>query len=179
MRTSLLILVAGLYLAAFVGVAYLTRAKMRRLAGALSGGAAFGVVALLAVALGEIQRWWQVPKAGSSHFQLLLWLGIAASCTPVYLITWRVARRFGGRGLAVLAVAVAVVGPLRDYRIAAMFPDWIAFSPGLAPVLAVATIYALLVIVGHAVMRIVSGPSQGDSFARLGHGMNSAAAKLP
>ncbi len=181
MRTSQLILVTGLYLAAFVGVAYLTRAKVPRLAGALCGGAVFGVVGLLAVALGESQGWWRVPKAGSSHFQLLLWLVIAASCTPVYLITWRVARRFGGRGLAILAVASAVIGPLRDYRVAAMFPDWVAFSPGLVPGLAVATIYALLVIVGHAVMRIVSGPAQGDSFARLlsGDGMNSAAAKLP
>jgi hypothetical protein len=87
----------------------------------------------------------RVPKAGSSHFQLLLWVGIAVSCTPVYLITWRVACRFGGRGLAVLAVAAAVIGPPRDYRVAAMFPDWIAFSPDLAPVLAVATIYTLLV----------------------------------
>jgi hypothetical protein len=122
-----------------------------------------------------------VPKDGFSHFQLLLWLGIAISCTPVYLISWRVGRRFGGRGLAALAVVSAVIGPLRDYGVAAMFPDWIAFSPGLAPILAFATIYALLVVVGHAVMHIVSGPAQGDSFARLlpGAGTNSAAAKLP
>ena len=106
-----------------------------------------------------------VPKAGSSRFQLLLWFGIAVSSTPVYLITWRIARR--GRGLAVLAVAAAVIGPLRDYRVAAMFPDWIAFSPGFALVFAVATIYALLVVVGHGVMRIVSGSAQGDSFASL------------
>jgi hypothetical protein len=181
MTTSQLILMTSLYLAAFVGVAYLTRAKVPRIAGALCGSAAFGVVALLAVALGETQGWWRVPKAGSTHFQLLLWLGIAISCTPVYLITWRVARRFGGRGLAALAVASAVIGPLRDYRVAAMFPAWIAFSPGLAPILAVATIYALLVVMGHAVMRIFSGPAQRDSLARLlpAAGRNSSAAKLP
>jgi Kef-type K+ transport system membrane component KefB len=83
MTTSHLILMTSLYLAAFVGVAYLTRAKVPRIAGALCGGAVFGVVALLAVALGETQGWWRVPKAGSSHFQLLLWVGIAVSCTPV------------------------------------------------------------------------------------------------
>jgi hypothetical protein len=166
MTTSHLILMTSLYLAAFAGVAYLTRAKVPRIAGALCGGAVFGVVALVAVALGETQGWWRVPKAGSSHFRLLLWLGIAVSCTPVYLITWRVARRFGGRGLAVFALAAAVIGPPRDYQVAARFPDWIAFSPGIAPVVAVATIYALLIVVGHAVMRIVSGPAQGDLFAR-------------
>jgi hypothetical protein len=114
MTTSQLILMTSLYLAAFVGVAYFTRAKVARIAGALCGGAVFGVVTLLAVAVGETQGCWRVPKAGSSHFQLLLWVGIAFSCTPVYLITWRVARRFGGRGLAVLAAAAAVIGPLRD-----------------------------------------------------------------
>jgi hypothetical protein len=64
------------------------------------------------------------------------------------------------------ALAAAVIGPPRDYLVAAMFPDWIVFSPGIAPVLAVATFYALLVVVGYAVMRIVSGPAQGDSFSR-------------
>jgi hypothetical protein len=180
MTTSQLILMTSLYLAALVVVAYFTRAKVRRIAGALGGGAVFGVVALLAIALGESQGWWRVPKAGSSHFQLLLWLGVAVSGAPVYLITWRVARRFGGRGLAVFGLAAAAIGPPRDYLVTAMFPDWMVFSPGIAPVLAVATIYALLVVVGHAVMRIVAGPAQSDSFAgRLsGAGKNSAAGKV-
>ena len=181
MTTSQLILMASLYLAAFVGVAYFTRANGRRIAGALGGGVVIGVVLLLAIALGETQGWWRVPKTGSSHFQLLLWLVGSISCSPVYLITWRVARRFGGRGLAVFALAAALIGPPRDYLAAAVFPDWIALSPGIAPVLAIATIYALLVVVGHAVMRIVAGPAQADSFARRisGEGKNSAAGNLP
>jgi hypothetical protein len=166
MTTGHLIAMAGLYLAAFVGVAYLTRAKVPRIAGALCGGAVFGVVGLLALSLGEAQGWWRVPKAGSSHFRLLLWLALVVSCTPIYLITWRVARRFGGRGLAVFVLAAAVIGPARDYQVATMFPDWIAFSPGITPTLAVATLYAFLVAVGHAVMRIVSGPAQDDVLAR-------------
>jgi hypothetical protein len=170
MTTSHLIVMASLYLAVFVGVAYLTRAKVPRIAGALCGGAVFGVVAVLAVALGENEGWWRVPKAGSSHFRLVLWLAFAVSCTPVYLITWRAARRFGGRGLVVFALAAALIGPARDYQFAAMFPDWIAFSPGVAPILVIATIYALLVVVGHAVMRMVSGPAQADSLAALGRG---------
>jgi hypothetical protein len=42
-----------LYLAATVVVAILTRAMPRRIAGALAGGAAMGVMALGAVGLGE------------------------------------------------------------------------------------------------------------------------------
>jgi Kef-type K+ transport system membrane component KefB len=45
MTTSQLILMSSLYLAAFVGVAYLTRAKVPRIAGALGGGAVCGVFA--------------------------------------------------------------------------------------------------------------------------------------
>lgn len=166
MTTRELILMASLYLAAFAGVAFFTRAKARRILGALSGGAVFGVVGLLAIALGETEGWWRLPKTGSSHFQLLLWLGFVVSCSPVYLITWRVARRFGGRGLAVFTLASAGIGPPRDYLVAAVFPGWIVHSPGFAPILAIAAIYALLVLVGHAVMRIVAGPAQGDSLAR-------------
>ena len=80
------------------------------------------------------------PFGQHQYTTRLLWLGFAVSCAPVYLITWRVARRFGRRALAVCALAAAVIGPPRDYRLAAMYPDWIAYSPGIAPVLAVATI---------------------------------------
>lgn len=163
MSTSQLVLMLGLYLAAFAGVAHFTRAKVPRIAGAVCGGAVYGVVALVAIALGEKHGWWRVATAGSPHFQLLLWLGLVVSCMLVCLITWRVARRFGGRGLAMFALAAAVIGPPRDYWVAAMFPGWIAFSPGVAPVIADAAIYSLLVVVGHTVMRIIAGPAQRDS----------------
>ncbi len=166
MTTGQLILMIGLYLAAFVAVAYFTRAKVRRIMGALAGGAVFGLVALPALALGEAQGWWRLPKAGSSHFYLLLWLGFAVSGAPTYLIIWRVVRRFGGRGLAVFVVASTIIGPPRDYWITATFPAWMTFAPGIAPILADATLYALLVIVGHVVMRLVVGPAQGDPLAR-------------
>jgi hypothetical protein len=162
-----MILMTGLYLAALVAVAYWTRAKVRRIGGAVAGGAVFGVVALLAVALGEVQGWWRVPRANSAHFKLLLWLGITVSAAPVYLITWRVARRFGGRGMAVCVLTAAIIGPPRDYWFAATFPAWMVFSSGVVPVLADATIYALLVVVSHSVMRLVAGPAHGDSLARL------------
>ena len=121
---------------------------------------------MLAVALGERQGWWRLPKAASSYFPLLLWLAFAVSSTPVYLITWKAVRRFGGRGLAVFALVAAATGPARDYQFAAVFPAWIDFSPGITPIIAIATIYALLGVVGHTVMRMVSGPAEGDSFAR-------------
>lgn len=166
MTTIQMVAMIGFYLAAFVVAIYFTRAKVRRIGGALAGGSVFGLVALLALALGEAWGWWRVPKAGVPHFQLLLWLGLAVSCSPVYLITWRVARRFGGRGLAVCVLTAAIIGPPRDYLIAATFPGWMSFSPGMTPGLADATVYALLVVVGHSVMRMVAGNSGSDLLAR-------------
>jgi hypothetical protein len=161
-----IVLVVGLYLIIWVAVTWFTRANFRRLGGAAAGGAIFGAVALLSVAIGEEQGWWRVPKAGSSHFQLLIWLCIAISCAPVYLITWRLARRFGGLGLTWFIFAAALIGPPRDYAFAAVYPNWIDFTPGIAPILADATFYVLLVAVGHAAMRMFAGPAQGDSLAR-------------
>jgi hypothetical protein len=166
MTTAQIILMIGFYLALLFTVAYFTRAKMRRILGALAGGAVFGVVALLGIALGEARGWWNVPRAGTSHFQLLLWLGFTISSGSTYLILWRVVRRFGGRGLVVCVVVSTIIGPPRDYWITSMFPTWMIFAPSLAPVLADAAIYALLIIVGHVVMRLVVGPAQTDALAR-------------
>jgi len=151
------------YLVALIVLARITRTNPRRLAGALAGGAIFGIVALLGLTLGEARNWWRIPGLDSMKFKLLIWLGLAISCAPVYLITWRVARRFGARGLALCVLIAAIVGPPRDYLVAALFPQWIVYSPGPAPVLAIAAIYALLVLVGHAVMRLVAGPSAGEN----------------
>ena len=41
---------------------------------------------------------------------------------------------------------------------AAQFPNWMVFSPGVAPMLAVSVTYVLWIVVGHGVMRLVAGP---------------------
>lgn len=77
-------------------------------------------------------------------------------------ITWRLARRFGWRGLTVFLIIVAVIGPPRDYMYAAVFPAWMTFAPGFAPVLGDAAVYVALVAIGHAVMWLVAGRSTDD-----------------
>ena len=165
MTTQQLHLFNGLYLALLVMVAFFTRASARRIAGALAGGAAFGIVALAIIALGQKFGWWQMAITWQPYFLTLFWLGCAISCAPVYLITWRIARRFGRRGLAVVVVIVALIGPPRDYWYMARFPEWVAYGPGIAPALAISVTYALMVVVGHFVMRLVAGPASGDRLA--------------
>lgn len=75
------------------------------------GGASAGLLALAAIALFDVLGWWQVPFAPTPFFLLLFYLGLSISLTPIFLVTWRVARRFASHGLAVFLCAGAVIGP--------------------------------------------------------------------
>jgi hypothetical protein len=166
MTTLQLHLFNGLYLALLIVVAFLTRATARRIAGALTGGAAFGVVGLGIIAVGEKVGWWHMAITWEPYLLTVLFLGFVISCAPVYLLTWRVARRFGWRGLAVFTVVAAVIGPPRDRWYMARFPEWGAYGPGLAPVLAIAATYAIMVLLGHLMTCLVAGPARGSRLAR-------------
>lgn len=154
------------YLIELVGVVYFTRATVKRVLGALVGGASAGLLGLGAIALCEALDWWRIPFASTAYFLPLFYLGLSISLTPIYLVTWRVARRFRWRGLAVFLCAVGVIGPPRDYLIAAMFPKWMVFAPGVAPILADAGTYVAIVVLGHAVMCLIAGSAGKDELAR-------------
>jgi len=117
--------------------------------------------------LGNGLGWWLVPIASTPFFLPLFYLGLSVSLTPIYLVTWRLVRRFAWRGLAVFLSVVTVIGPPRDYLIAATFPKWMVFAAGVAPILADAATYFGMVALGHAAMRVIAGPASGDSLARL------------
>jgi hypothetical protein len=165
MTTQQLHLFNAIYLLVTALVAVLTRATPRRIAGATAGAAAGGVVGLGIVALGERVGWWHMAITWEPYLLTLLMIDFAV-CAFIFLITWRIARRFGGRGLTVFLVALAVIGPPRDYWYMRHFPEWGSYGPGIAPVLAISAAYVLIVLVGHGVMRLVAGPADGDRLAR-------------
>jgi hypothetical protein len=165
MTTQQLYLFNALYLVVLLVVCVLTRATARRIAGALAGGAVIGVVALGIIALGEKVGWWHMVITWEPHFLTLLLIGFI-ECAFIFLITWRIARRFGWRGLAVLLALLAVIGPPRDYWYMSRFPEWGSYGPGVAPVVAISATYVLLVLIGHGVMRLVAGPAAADRLAR-------------
>lgn len=162
MTTQQIIVVTCAYLVALVAVVYFTRATSRRVAGAFAGGAAVGCFGMGAIVLGNVLGLWRVPISWRPYFLALFYLGLAISVTPIYLVTWRVARRFGWRGLAVCLGVVAVIGPPRDYLYAATFPEWMVFAPGVTPILADAATYVGIVAIGHPVMCLIAGPSRED-----------------
>jgi hypothetical protein len=166
MTTQQIILWACAYLVELVAVIHFTRATGRRVLGAMVGGAAAGLLGLGAIALCEALGWWQIPFASTPYFLPLFYLGLSISLTPIYLVTWRLVRRFGWRGLAVFLCAVAIIGPPRDYLIVAVFPKWMVFAPGVAPIIADAATYVGIVAFGHAVMRLIAGPASEDQYRR-------------
>jgi hypothetical protein len=145
-------------------VAVMTRATARRVAGALIGSAACGPVALGIVVFCGRQGWWRMPIKWEAYFLTLLWIDIAL-WAYVFLITWRIARRFDGRGLAVTAIVAAVIGPFRDSWYMAQF-HWGSYAPGWTPMLAISVAYLLLGLTGHGIMRLVAGPAASDTLAR-------------
>jgi hypothetical protein len=154
--------VTSAYLVELVVVVYFTRATSQRVVGAFAGGAAVGCFGMGAIVLGNTLQLWRVPIARTPYFLALFYLGLVISVTPIYFVTWRLARRFGWRGLAVFIGIVAIIGPPRDYLFAATFPAWMVFAPGVAPILADSMSYVGIVAIGHAVMRLIAGPSRED-----------------
>ena len=147
-----IILVTCLYAVELVAVIYFTRGTSRRIVGAFGGGAVAACFGICAIVLGNALRLWHVPIFWTPSFVGLFYLGLAISVTPIYLVTWRLARRFGWRGLAVFISLVAVIGPPRDYL----------FAQGISPIIADAVTYIGIVAIGHVVMRIVAGPAVED-----------------
>ncbi len=166
MTTQQMLLISGLYLIGLIAVIYFTRAMVRRVLGAFVGGLAASLFALGIIAACKSLGWWQMPFAAATYFLPVFYVGLAITLTPIYLITWRLVRRFGWRGLAVFVGIVAVIGPPRDYMYATLFPEWMVFAPGVAPILADSAAYIGAVLIGHAVMRLLAGKSGNDRLAR-------------
>ncbi len=166
MTTWQIIVFTCAYGVALAAAVYFTRAPLRRVMGALAGGAAAGCFGMGAIVAGNAFGVWRVPLSSTPSVLGLFYVGLAISCSPIYLITWRVARRFRWRGVVVCLVVVGVIGPPRDYLYAALYPEWMVFAKGVAPVLADAATYLGLVTVGHVVMWGVSGPARDGHLAR-------------
>jgi hypothetical protein len=165
MTTQQLYVLSAFYLVLSVIVAILTRATGRRIAGAAAGGAVSGIASLGVILFCEKMGWWDMAIPWEPYF-LTLFVICCAICGFVFLITWRIARRFGWRGLAVALIVAAVLGPPRDHLWMSRFPEWGAYAPGFAPILAIAVAYVVLGVLGHATMRLVAGPATADRLAR-------------
>src|SRR5215510_8740940 len=120
--------------------AFFTRATLRRIVGAMAGAAAGGIILPVVIAVGETTHVWHMAIDWRPYMLALLIINVVL-CAYVFLITWRIARRFGWRGLLMVGVVAAIIGPPRDYLYMARFPDWGYYAPGFAPVIAISVSY--------------------------------------
>jgi hypothetical protein len=152
-------------LAAFAGLALFTRARPRRIAGAVVSVLVFTAISAPIDTIGRRGGWWSYPAyVDPPHPPLLLYLGQAFGFVgTLALIGWRVGRGFGARGLAILTAIVCAVGLARDLAIAAAMPELVRF--GAQPAAAVADVlaWALVVAVALGVTRAVAGPARADA----------------
>jgi hypothetical protein len=166
MTLQQLIVIMCTYLTVLVVVIYFTRPTLSRIGGALAGGAGGGCLLLMVFVLGDVCGLWRASLPSRPRMLMLFYISTVISCTPIYLGTWRIARRFGRRGLTVFLGVMALIAPPRDYLIAARYPGWVVFTPGIAPILADAAAYVGIMVLGHALMRLVAGPSHKDQLAK-------------
>ena len=160
-----LILIMCAYLFVLMVVIYFTKPTLSRIGGALAGGAAGSCLALIVFVLGDVCGFWRGSLPSRTGLLMLFYV-TAISFAPIYLCTWRFARRFGRHGLIMFVGGVALIGPPRDYLFAAKYPEWLVFAPGVAPILTDAAAYVGIVVLGHAVMRLVAGPQREDRLAK-------------
>ena len=154
-----------LYLILLLVVVIFTRPSVRRMVGALFGACAAGAAGIAVIAICERLDWWYFTMTWEPSY--LVQLGISVGvCAFVFLLTWRLARRFGGKGLAIALLLAALLGPFRDAAYMATFPEWGYYAPGIAPMLAISVAYVIIGVVGHGMMRVIAGPATADPLVR-------------
>ena len=158
-----LVLATYIGLTLLVGAAYVSRASVLRVASSVVGGALFSVfVTVLPIWMG-----WRrfVALEHATQAMLLLFASGVLVGAAIALIGWRIARRFGWRGLAVVVTVVSIGFPLRE-RLYLSAAHLMVVVPGFRPWIANTLSYACGLLLSHAVMRLIAGPARDDRLAR-------------
>jgi serine/threonine protein kinase len=162
---------AYMALALFGAAAFLSRARARRIAGAVSGGALFALVWLLKWKIDYSMGWWRsaFPETPdpTALFSMPVIVPLITLGAAAFLFgSWRVARRFGWVGWAVVILPLAASFSVRDRFYWDTFMRVMVATPGIRPVVADAAFFAAGLAAGHALMRLVAGPARLDRLAR-------------
>jgi hypothetical protein len=152
-------------------VIYFTKASLRRVSAALLGGIAGGLLNLVADLVAfRLQLWHYAsmhPAYAPPWFYVTAALGYGAVLS---LIGWRIARRFGRRGVLIFLACIAAYGLLRDFLGTAAANasgiHLLVLTPGPLTVLADALCWVGCVGIAMLVMRLVAGPAREDRLAR-------------
>lgn len=148
-----------------VAAAYFSRAGRRRLVGAVAGGVAAAALNIaIDIAAGAAQLW-RYPDVTTPYAPLWYYAGALMGFSAIALLMWRLTRRYGQTGLAAALGVVAILFPIRDYRVAAT-THVIEFADGFAPWVADGVAALAVATLAVTVMRVLAGPADGDELAR-------------
>jgi serine/threonine protein kinase len=158
-------------LAGFGVVAYLTRAMFRRAMGCLAAGTVFALVWRIKLRIDYAMGWWRsafpdTPEPLMLFSVPIALLTLAFGIGVVFLILWRVNRRFGWAGQTAMLLAVPIDFAIRDRIWWQHFMRMMVVTPGMGPLLADAALLAAGLLLGQAVMRLIAGPAGKDPLAR-------------
>lgn len=160
---SLLVSMTYIGLALLVGVAYVSRAQVRRVASSMVGGAVFSVlVTVVPISMGW--RRFVVVEHSTQALLLLYTTGVLAGAF-IALIGWRIARRFGWRGPAAFVIVVSIGGPIRE-RLYLSAAHLMVVAPGTLPWIAYTLSWACALLLSLSIMRLIAGPARDDPLAR-------------
>jgi hypothetical protein len=163
---QLIVLASVVYAVLFIVTIYFTRATTRRALAALAGGGVVAVVGFGVEVLCQSLGLWRYPSDDTGYGPLAMYPVLVLIFAFLSLIGWRVMRRFGWRGQIVFLAVVAVLGTIRDYKIAEQATGIIVFTPGITTVLADLVAWSGLTALAQGVMRLVAGPAAADRLAR-------------
>ena len=154
---------AYLVLALLVGAAYISRAPTLRAASSIVGGAIFSVfVTVVPIWMGWRQF---VPLEHSTQALWLLYaIGIPFGAI-LALAGWRIARRFGWRGLAAFVIVASIGAPIRE-RLYLSAARVMVVVPGAVPWIAYTVSWACALLLSHSIMRLMAGRAGDDRLAR-------------
>ena len=106
-----------------------------------------------------------VPLEHSTQALWLLYtIGILLGAI-LALASWRIARRFGWRGLAVFVIVASIGGPMRE-RLYLSAAHLTVVVPGTAPLIANTLSWACALLLSHSIMRLMAGRAVDDRLAR-------------
>jgi len=128
-----IIFVTCAYFVALVVVVYFTRATSRRIAGALAGGAAVGCFGMGAIVFGNALGLWRVPIFWTPYFVALFYLGLAISCSPIYLVYLAGGAPVRMAGLGSVPWRRAIIGPTARLLVRCEVPGMDGLRTGVAP----------------------------------------------
>jgi hypothetical protein len=145
-------------------VIFFTRASTLRTVGALIGVVLFVALNIVWDLAASAAGWWHYPNNITIQpvwvytAQALVWGTIGT------LIGWRIARRFGMRGLTVFFVILSAIGAGRDFAYSVK-SDVLVFTMPFG-LLMDSLAWASLYVLSYLTMRLIAGPASDDRLAR-------------